>query len=488
LLALALLLLPAGGGTHAAELLVMPYACTMVGGRPLLSPGPEQSHRIIGRREQRTFAACSPVNPDMCRHWTVHRFEVDCDGARVPWITIVEAAAERAGGRAWVEDGRLRLRMSPRWSFPPGDPCARRPGLDDRHGSGRMRRYCAERQAMAPPAVVDMPAGFAPMLGIDGIFVRTSAPADVSAPPPAPPAVADWTAKTARPEPAEPPRPEAAARPAPEEPPAPVAKPAPPPMPRAAPPPAPKVAAPSPDPGGPVIPKIINRPDAATDPAPPAQADRDVATKAVPKQETAQKAAAPAPRRSGTDQAAAPKLTPGEESVTVNLLSYASRSPVTSVLTAFTGFTLILLAGLVVARRRAHVRRAVRRPARTIAPAPPDRARRTAAPAAGGVALHAGSRPVPARDPLPLPEPATAREPPAWHARMPQTRIEALQVLGMGVLPDTGETAIKKIVDGLRLSWHPDLARDEPDRRLREHRLKQINAAWEIIQGKRAVV
>jgi hypothetical protein len=71
---------------------------------------------------------------------------------------------------------------------------------------------------------------------------------------------------------------------------------------------------------------------------------------------------------------------------------------------------------------------------------------------------------------------------------MPQTRIEALQVLGMGVLPDTGETAIKKIVDGLRLSWHPDLARDEPDRRLREHRLKQINAAWEIIQGKRAVV
>ena len=39
---------------RADELLVMPYTCTMVGGRPLLTPAPEQSHRIIGRREQRT--------------------------------------------------------------------------------------------------------------------------------------------------------------------------------------------------------------------------------------------------------------------------------------------------------------------------------------------------------------------------------------------------------------------------------------------------
>ncbi len=44
---------------------------------------------------------------------------------------------------------------------------------------------------------------------------------------------------------------------------------------------------------------------------------------------------------------------------------------------------------------------------------------------------------------------------------------------------------MKKIVDGLRLSWHPDLAKDEADRQLREYRLKQINAAWDLIQGKR---
>ena len=45
--------------------------------------------------------------------------------------------------------------------------------------------------------------------------------------------------------------------------------------------------------------------------------------------------------------------------------------------------------------------------------------------------------------------------------------------------------ALKKIVDGLRLTWHPDNAVDELDRLEREIRLKQINAAWELITGKR---
>jgi hypothetical protein len=35
------------------------------------------------------------------------------------------------------------------------------------------------------------------------------------------------------------------------------------------------------------------------------------------------------------------------------------------------------------------------------------------------------------------------------------------------------------------LSWHPDHAKDDGDRQLREHRLKQINAAWEILNGSR---
>ena len=68
---------------------------------------------------------------------------------------------------------------------------------------------------------------------------------------------------------------------------------------------------------------------------------------------------------------------------------------------------------------------------------------------------------------------------------MPRTRAEALEVLGMGLAPDLNEAAIKKIIDGLRMSWHPDHATDDADRATRELRLKQINAAWDIIAGPR---
>jgi hypothetical protein len=71
---------------------------------------------------------------------------------------------------------------------------------------------------------------------------------------------------------------------------------------------------------------------------------------------------------------------------------------------------------------------------------------------------------------------------------MPRDRVEAMQVLGMGVAPSATEVAIKKIVDGLRQSWHPDLAQNETDRALRELRSKQINAAWELLRGQRAEV
>jgi hypothetical protein len=87
--------------------------------------------------------------------------------------------------------------------------------------------------------------------------------------------------------------------------------------------------------------------------------------------------------------------------------------------------------------------------------------------------------PGPPSAPPPAPAPANA-----WMNRIPQTRVEAMQILGMGVSPDTTEAAVKRMADGLRMSWHPDLAKDEADRQLREFRLKQINAAWDLIRGK----
>jgi DnaJ-like protein len=66
---------------------------------------------------------------------------------------------------------------------------------------------------------------------------------------------------------------------------------------------------------------------------------------------------------------------------------------------------------------------------------------------------------------------------------LPATKREARDVLGVD--PRAGRDTIKSTVTRLRRALHPDYALDEEDRLLRERRLKQINAAWEILGGKR---
>ena len=101
----------------------------------------------------------------------------------------------------------------------------------------------------------------------------------------------------------------------------------------------------------------------------------------------------------------------------------------------------------------------------------------------------AGLRSAPREEIRPLPEAErVTREAPRASSDtsdpLPLSRSEALRVLGAS--PEAGKDVLKKIVKRLRQAWHPDLAKHEDDRRIREHKLKQINVAWDIISGKRA--
>lgn len=81
--------------------------------------------------------------------------------------------------------------------------------------------------------------------------------------------------------------------------------------------------------------------------------------------------------------------------------------------------------------------------------------------------------------------PASHDERPASHEPdAPSTIFEAYRILGLN--PDAPDAAVKKIVDALRMSWHPDHARDEADRRYREQRIKQVNAAWDLLKVRTA--
>ncbi len=66
---------------------------------------------------------------------------------------------------------------------------------------------------------------------------------------------------------------------------------------------------------------------------------------------------------------------------------------------------------------------------------------------------------------------------------LPRDRAEAYAALG--VTTGVSEAILKKLVDALRVSWHPDLAKGDDDRVLRDARIKEINVAWDLITGKR---
>ncbi len=482
----------AGQAAWADDLLVMPYACSVRNGQPILRrTNEDEGHRILGRREQRTITACSPADPDMCRRWTAYRFDIDCEGARVPWVAVVAEAAKYDG--VWLEDGRLRLDMGPRWSLSRDDPCARMPAPDRPWRARRFQRFCDERREISGPSTVDMPPGFAPMLGIDAIFVDGGAPGVTAVPrpgaphtmngpssngveverplppepavkgahieaaapaaggirarPPGPPApppdeksawsekpassiLPELAAKGARiaslPPAAHQPtknvgRPEAAARAhAPTAPTAPTAPAATPKEAKskhteakpAAPPPSPAPAA---NPGGPVIPRIINRPDAKPDAASPQEDTKLAFAPPVPPKEALA-------QESPVEKAVAKR----HEDAPLTLMSVV-RSPATGAAVAISTLAVLLLAAFALTRRRERTQLAAR-PKRDIATV--SLGGGTSLP---GAPVKSEPRLWTQDQPAPSGKPAT---PSSWGDQIPRTRDEALQVLGMGVTPD----------------------------------------------------
>ena len=454
------------------DLLVMPYACAMVGGRALLTAGENQGHRIIGTREQRPFRTCSTADPTLCRQWTIHRFEVDCDGTPVPWTSIV---ANARPDRAWLENGRLHVRMPPTWNLAADDPCAG----GQRWRYGHLQRYCADRRALTPPAAVEMPLGFAPLLGIDAIFVTPSAPKSASQvagytsqlPPATPfsasvaPSVnerhASEAAKVAvnEPPPAKEPMVKDATTKGPMAKDA-VAKDAVAKEPTAS----PDLAKPALTGAtglAPVVPRIINRPGAVAEPAPSVPATAAPAPSApapaAVSQATASVREAPPPSIVSATAGAATSE------------PFSPRAAVAAIALLLVGLTGVIL--LVARARRPRVG-----PNRDISRLSMGEPKRTRAVARGEHAA-AGSSAIWS---------TAAGASPTWNEDVPQTRLEALRVLGMGVTGDANLAAIKKIVDGLRQTWHPDLARDPSEREIREKRMKQINVAWDILAAKPA--
>ena len=512
----------------AAEQVVMPYRCEAFGREISLTPSEPRAYDIYGRREQDMVTACAPRDPSRCRTWRLHRFEMKCGNARVPWIDVVDAANAVTGGPAKVRDGRLYVRMNPWWARQRPPQWEDRPKLREfEDGDWRPNNYRYQPTARAPS--VEMPPGFAPVVGLTARFVEgppgagdaaqgagsgpladrggtaptaptgseKSAPDKQAAAKPLSAAAAPVTAapktstrdpghtfepKTADAKPVEAPAPVPVEAPAAQSVETKTAAAAPePPAAAASPEIAPAVPGTSVAPTiNSVAPTILNRPGAETTAitsATSSSGDKSGSELA------ASQVAMPATLEPG---AAPPLLTPPA--------SMARNLPL------IMGLAALMLAGTALAyfmRRQSEGGFHANATPRDLSSVSLDAAHsqdqsralvRTGPPAE---APSAAPRPLPPQPTLtqalltkaPPFETFVTRpgSEPEW---LPATREEALHVLGAG--PDASDPVLKKIVDGLRMSWHPDLAKTAEDHRVRSERMTQINVAWDILSGRQA--
>jgi len=539
---LAILTMLLSSAAYAAERLHMPFDCRFDGGRVHLRPSDDRAYAVIGRREREIYTACSPSDPGRCRSWFVHRFDLDCGGARVAWLDVAGGAARQGARAAWVEDGQFSIRMGPLWSV-----ARDRRMLAHRRWQREVPPLGAELDelepgddvARQPRRIVTLPPGFAPALGVpiafsgNGEVVREAGPQepqeparDTAAAPAAPPAPAD--AAAAAPAPVA----QRAAEPAPESIPGPIPE-----LPQRAPPreemmramapavaavgpssdaapaakatltqeaspPAPKggkaaqpadttPAASAPALPGSIAPTIINAtqtaaPPATAPPAPVAPTGAGVVD--------AQAEARPAPESAPAAATSSPSPPPGAGSMDTAATAFApadppAASPPADAMAArrerkatalAASFAILALGGLAAFGMWRWQRR---RPD----DAAPLLSRDYASVTFDGAHKESlpGTDGTAAADDGSAPAaPKLENDKPTDDLPVPKTYLQALVTLGAS--PDATVEAIKKIVDGLRRNWHPDHAASESDRAYRERRLQQINVAWDLVTQRRS--
>lgn len=494
----------------AGDSVSMPYDCLVQGARVVLKPSQARRYPIIGEREERHVTACASPGAVDCRTVVAHRFRISCAGRQVAWMRVVAAARRNPSRPIWIQDGRMHLAVERR----AGTPSRCRDSGRMLIGSPRASRAEAGGDACQPwrrdrdAGVVALPPGFAPLADIGARLLVAGAET--------------------------PPRPILAALP-PEK----IMDRAPTVPPSA---PLPVVEA------VPRLEKAMDRTSAAgqttgqpvdTAPIPAvltgAESPRTWVTMVRPEAmpEVASLAYGPAPSillvatlLAALLAVVAWKLRRVERNLSVARFSFSTP-----------GFRDRMRAGAArVANRVAgggSSGRLSRGMAGRFAASPAETSVTNAAAsvtalidqANGSVSELVGAPPLREvldqelgviRQRLAIVKAQASEGPEAAHkaapvfralvrdlervrrisesaalslsgvrtlTRMPRTCSEAYDVLG--VHADVNPETLKRLVDALRMCWHPDLARDESDRLHREERIKVINVAWELITGKR---
>ncbi len=479
--------LSAGSVAQAREQLVMPFDCSIEQGQLKLSPAADKAYPIIGPRDEQTLTSCGFSPSTGCRTIMAHRFDISCGGSRVSWMRVVGAIGSTAAVRSWIKDDRLNVELPSQDASAAKPVCFEGPSrLGARTGHWRrgvvVSNTCLPHRGKSRFDQMILPVGYAPVREIGARLAPLSLAGD-------PPNVAEGTASA---------------------------------------------------PAGPsLIPVAFPSDETVLAKAYPAPS-----WKPLLKPVTREAGWVPAALgsewvtivRSGDDpmvEAAAASGVFGAGSwvwllvsmtvATVTVIARSRTSPALAVKAAAISPNLPILlariglidlgavrfdgeadrnltgAGLTVAAILDQAETEVAQlkdagPLREVLFSElglvEQRLANVDATAAEGQEEEAKCAPqfrVLVRELQRIRRIAEsaaasfscAREP----AILPKTTSEAYAILGVN--PEVSESVLKKIIDALRMSWHPDHARDEADRCLREDRIRQINIACDLISQNR---
>lgn len=435
----------------------MPFDCGFEGGEVRLTPASETSYSIVGTRDEQTVTTCPPGAEAGCRTVMVHRFSISCAGKEAPWMEVAASIGSAAANRAWIEDGRLNLVMAARAAAERPADCA------DRNLGELQRQVVLSGDCLPWPrkAAFDhlvLPAGFAPV-GELGARLMIGAAADDAAAAAGDGALALTQLASADDELA--------------------------------------IAKADPDAflepaGRPETFETALEPDIAND-------EWITVVHAEAEPQPVALASEPAPRIWAWLALVA------SAAVIVLLLAIryapalrASRAGASAFRTAHTDMTLAnaSLAVAALLEQTEEVTQALNGagPLRDVLLGELGHVRQRLS----NLDRQSASGEISAERSAPqfrtlvrelervrriVDSAAASLSNSRKATTLPRTTSEAYEVLGVNA--EVSEGVLKKIVDALRMSWHPDHARDENDRVLREDRIRQINIAWDLINGKR---
>lgn len=407
--------------------LSMPFGCQRTASGIVVWHAPKTSHRILGQVEREHLSVCAPDVHTKCRSIEVVRFELLCGKHRVGWHEVAAAIAAEAGEPTASRDA-IEIAVPRHWVEEPDTVC--------RHAIGKrstrllpppmwaLLRRCHELWLVDVTVRLPLPWGFAAM-GLLDIRVDERPVGNIAAPR----TKQDLSA----------PRRVVAVAP-------------------------PLVTKPLPVPSGEPSYREVTTPMLPALPIPEPSVEKGQLIPAVPRDE--------------------PQAIPGsvtDRAITTRNSEIVAALPTTGIWTIATVVGAVMLFLALLWRRRRKATRVER--------VWPDLAAR-----AGALRLTPGSASrsliVSIETPalLVIPAPRTAPDGAVIggvEAAMPQTPRDALQVLRLSENDHLEPDTIKRRIAILRQRWHPDLARDARDLAIRNVRIRQVNAAAEILSSKR---